>query len=324
MRTNFKLFLLVLSLAALLAPASALAAAPAATTQAASEVTSTQARLNGTVDPGKETTKFHFEYGTTTAYGSQTPEDQVVPRGNSTASASEVIGSLQPSTTYHFRLVASNASGTSQGADMQFTTLAEGQVPPGGGNAVTIAATPASVLFGRATTISGQVTGDGANTGVEMTLQAQPAGATDYSNVATTTADANGNYSFTQAPLLNTQYRVEAKAKPKVTSPVVAVTVRKAVSFKLSDSTPKRGSRVRFSGTVKPSHDGLLALIQKRGSKGKFRTVAKAQLKPSKTAGVSKYSKRLRIRAKGVYRVRVAADADHGRGTSRKRTIRVH
>lgn len=324
MRKNFKLLLLVLALAALFAPASALAAAPAATTQAASEITSTQARLNGSVDPGRETTKFHFEYGTTTAYGAQTPEDQVVPRGNKAASASEVVGSLQPSTTYHFRLVASNASGSSQGADMTFTTLAEGQVPPGGGNAVTIAAAPVSVLFGRATTISGQVTGDGADKGVEMTLQAQPAGATDFTNVATTTAAPTGAYTFTQTPLVNTRYRVEAKASPKVTSPVVAVSVRKAVSFKLSDSTPKRGSRVRFSGTVKPSHDGLFALIQKKGSGGKFRTVAKAQLKASKTAGVSKYSKRLRIRRTGVYRVRVAADADHARGTSRKRRVRVH
>jgi hypothetical protein len=80
---------------------------------------------------------------------------------------------------------------------------------------------------------------------------------------------------------------------------------------------------VRFFGTVKPAHDGLVARIQRRRKDGKWRTVAKTTLKASKTAGQSRYSKRMRVYRTGVYRVRVPADADHLLGTSRKRNIKV-
>jgi hypothetical protein len=245
--------------------------------------------------------------------------------GNAGKSASADLTQLAPSTTYHYRLVATNPSGTTEGTDKTFTTLAPGQPPPGG-NAVTIGATPASVTFGGATTIAGQVTGNG-NAGIDVTLQARSVSAgptAAFTDVVSTTTDASGNYTFTQAPLVNTQYQVEAKASPKATSPVITVNVRFAVTLRLSDSTPKRGSRVRFSGVVKPAHDGAFALIQRRAKTGKFRTVAKAGLVAAKTPGQSRYGKRVRIRRSGVYRVRVPADADHARGTSRKRRIRVH
>jgi hypothetical protein len=315
----------LLTLVALFAlPGIALAATPGATTGQATNVTSTSATVTGTVNPNKEQTTYHFEYGTSAAYGTVTP-DQGPVGGNAGKSASADLAQLAPSTTYHYRLVATNGSGTTPGADATFTTLAAGQAPPGG-NAVTLGATPASVLFGRATTLAGQVTGD-RNGGIEVTLQskaAPPVTGASFTDVATTTTDAAGNYAFTQAPLANTQYQVEAKASPKVTSPVVGVNVRKAVSLKLSDATPKQGTRVRFSGTVKPAHDGAFALIQRRAKTGKFRTVARATLVASKTPGQSSYRKRLRIRHSGVYRVRVPADVDHARGTSRKRRIRVH
>lgn len=314
----------LIALVALVAlPGTALAAAPGATTGDASNVTSTSATVSGTVNPNKEDTKYHFDYGTTTAYGTSTP-DQGPVGGNAGKSASADLTQLAPSTTYHYRLVASNPSGTTPGTDKTFTTLAAGQAPPGG-NAVTLAANPAAVTFGRATTLAGQVTGNG-NAGVEVTLQSRPVSATPgaFTNVATATTDASGNYTFAQTPLVNTEYQVEAKASPKVTSPVVRVNVRFAVTRRVSDKTPKRGTRVRFSGVVKPAHDGAVVLIQRRAKTGKFRTVAKPTLKASKIAGQSRYSKRLRIRHSGVYRVRVPADASHARGTSRKVKIRVH
>src|SRR5581483_6229575 len=51
----------------------AASAAPAATTVAASEVEPTSARLNGTVNPEGQPTTYYFQYGTTGAYGAQTP-----------------------------------------------------------------------------------------------------------------------------------------------------------------------------------------------------------------------------------------------------------
>jgi hypothetical protein len=318
------LFALAVVAFVLALPTAVAAASPGATTRAATAVTSTTATLNGTVDPNKKDTAYHFEYGKTTAYGSSTPAQGPVT-GNSGKSVSAGLTQLAPSTTYHFRLVASNASGTAQGADLSFTTLAPGQAPPGG-NAVTVGASPGSVAFGKATTISGQVTG-AKNSGVEVTLQEQPlpaaAGAT-FSDVAKTTTDASGHYAFTVTPQRNTRYQVRSKTSPPATSPVVRVNVRIALTFHLSDSTPRRGTRVRFFGVAKPAHDGAVVLIQRRASSGKFRTVAKTVLRTSKTAGQSRYSKRLRITRSGVYRVRVPHDADHSTGTSRKRRIRVH
>jgi hypothetical protein len=42
--------------------------------------------------------------------------------GSSTVSVSAALGSLSPNTTYHYRLVATNADGTAFGADATFTT----------------------------------------------------------------------------------------------------------------------------------------------------------------------------------------------------------
>src|SRR4051812_27278925 len=188
-----KLFLTSAALALVALPATALAAppaAPGATTGPASNVTPTSATVSGTVNPNKQNTTYHFEYGTTTAYGTSTP-DQGPVGGNGGKSASADLTQLAPSTTYHYRLVATNSSGTTQGTDQTFTTLAAGQAPPGG-NAVTIAPTPVSVLFGRATTTPGQVTGNG-NGGVQSPLQSQPAppqpGGT-FTNIGTATTDA--------------------------------------------------------------------------------------------------------------------------------------
>jgi hypothetical protein len=311
-------------LAALAVSPTAFAAAPTATTGPASNVASTSATVSGSVNSGKEQTTYHFEYGTTTSYGTSTP-DKSVGKGNKSTNVSADLTALAPSTTYHYRLVATNPSGTVAGADMTFTTLAEGQPPPGG-NAVTIAATPASIPYGKASALTGQVVGPN-NGGVKLTLQSRPAGVqgAQFADAATGTTDAAGNYTFGVVPLVNTEYQVVAKTKPDTTSPVQLVKVRFAVTLKLSDSTPRKGKRVRFSGRVAPARNGASALIQRRTKTGKFRTVAKALLKPStKTQGVSTYSKRLRIKRSGVYRVRVLADGQHATGTTKKHRIRVH
>jgi hypothetical protein len=205
---------------------------------------------------------------------------------------------------------------------------APGSAKPGkNSNAVTITATPTTVTFGGTTTIAGQVTGGG-NAGVQVNLQSVPAppfvGGKFTDTGATATSDASGNYTFTLVrPPANTNYQVVAKTKPPVTSPIVTVNVRIALSLRLSDSTPARGALVRFFGVAKPAHDGSVLRIQKRVSGGSYRTVAKTVLRKS-SAGQSTYSRRLRIRGSGTYRVRVAADTDHAAGTSRPRRITVH
>lgn len=99
------------------------ASPPSVTTGGASGVGATSATLKGSVNPEGQVTTYDFEYGTSTAYGNSTPSSHA---GNGTASVSAAasLGSLTPGTTYHYRVVATNASGTTVGADRQFTTAA--------------------------------------------------------------------------------------------------------------------------------------------------------------------------------------------------------
>ncbi len=94
---------------------------PTATTSAASGVSQAQATLNGTVNPNGAETKYYFEYGTSTSYGSSTSE---VSAGSGTTSTpvNAVATSLVPGTLYHYRLVAKNVGGSSYGSDQTFYT----------------------------------------------------------------------------------------------------------------------------------------------------------------------------------------------------------
>jgi WD40 repeat protein len=96
--------------------------APTALSQAPTDVTPLSARLNGSIDSNVlNPTTYFFEYGTTTAYGSRTPDAAApAPVGMQAVSAS--LDNLRTSVTYHARLVAQNAIGTTTGADQTFTT----------------------------------------------------------------------------------------------------------------------------------------------------------------------------------------------------------
>jgi len=297
------------------ATGTALAAPPAATTGAASAVTATTATLNGTVLPNKETTTYRFEYGTTTAYGSQTPAGTT--SGNAAKAVSTDITGLAPSTTYHFRVVATNASGTATGADARFTT------PAAGAAAVTIAATPRVVGFGKPVTIAGHVAD---RPGTKVELEQTPFPFTDpFKNAAQGTTDAAADYAFQVTPALNTRYHVVAKSPP-ATSSDVTVLVRTKVGLRLGDRTPRRGARVRFKGSVLPAHDGQAVKIQRRSRVG-WKTIAAPVLRTAAPLdGVSRstYRKRIRIHRSSVYRTVMPAHGDHARGRSSKRRAVAH
>ena len=95
---------------------------PDATTNAASSISPTGATLNGTVKAKAGATSYYFEWGATLAYGTSTAVTAISGPGPAQA-ASATIGGLAPSTTYHFRVVATNGPDTTDGADQSFTTL---------------------------------------------------------------------------------------------------------------------------------------------------------------------------------------------------------
>jgi hypothetical protein len=95
------------------------------------------------------------------------------------------------------------------------------------------------------------------------------------------------------------------------------------VGSRVSDSTPRRGSLVRFSGIVRPPHNGRRVAIQKRAPSGRFVTVARTRLRRL-DASSSRYRRLVRVRRSGVYRVVVTGHDDHASGISRTRTLVVH
>jgi hypothetical protein len=97
---------------------------PTVTTDAPSEFGTTTAKLNGSVYPNGSTTKYYFQYGTTTAYGNTIPISPGMDIGNGWGYVYtwNVVSGLEPGTAYHFRNVATNAGGTSYGADQTFIT----------------------------------------------------------------------------------------------------------------------------------------------------------------------------------------------------------
>lgn len=92
---------------------------PTVTTNPATGVIAHQSTLNGTLDDdGGEACDCGFEWGETIAYGNTTPTDSKTTG----QTFSQVIIGLDVNKTYHFRAFASNAAGTSYGADRTFTT----------------------------------------------------------------------------------------------------------------------------------------------------------------------------------------------------------
>jgi subtilase family serine protease len=96
---------------------------PIVTTGAASSVEATSAVLNAMVNPnGTAVSGCIFEYGLTTSYGKSAPCSPPPGSGTSPVAVSAAIAGLTPKTIYHFRVVATNAFGTSKGTGKQFTT----------------------------------------------------------------------------------------------------------------------------------------------------------------------------------------------------------
>ena len=87
-------------------------------TEPASAVTQTSATANATVNPnGVQVSECRFEYGQTEAYGLRAPCAQSPGSGKSPVAVSATLESLAEGATYHFRIVATDANGTSFGSD---------------------------------------------------------------------------------------------------------------------------------------------------------------------------------------------------------------
>lgn len=143
--------------------------------------------LSAGIYANEEETSYWWEYGTSVEYGSKTAE---VPVGNGAGAAagsggliavnSLISEGLLPDTTYHYRLVARNASGVTYGYDFTLTTAAN---PPIIG--------PASVVAGSTSaTVTAEINPDGEEVayGVEFGISETYGASSPTQNLAAATS----------------------------------------------------------------------------------------------------------------------------------------
>jgi hypothetical protein len=306
---------LAVAIAVFALPAAAQAAGkPVVTTGATSNLTFSSVTLAGHVTPNGAPTTYFFQFGPTILYGVNSTETAAPRAMNVTAP----ISGLAPATTYHYRLVARNKHGITLGKDRTFKTLRQ---PLG----VVLAATPNPVPFGDATTLAGTLTGTG-NSGRAVALQANPwpytQGFVTQGNALVT--DAQGNFSF---PLLsvaqNTQHRVLMTSRPDIVSPVVSLGVALRMTAHTHRHRSGHSELVTFYGTVRPAKAGAQVAIQRLiGST--WTTINGTVTKAHSTTSV-KYSKRVRIRRTGRFRVFIGtADGSYASKVSGTFHVTVH
>jgi hypothetical protein len=107
------------------------AAKPVVQGTVASPITDSTATFNAYLDPQNEATVYRFEYGSADCSANPcTPLPPAEATGGGLRLVTQTATGLAPATTYHYRLVASNATGTTAGPDRAFETLTPGRQLP--------------------------------------------------------------------------------------------------------------------------------------------------------------------------------------------------
>ncbi len=178
---------------------------PVPTISDATNITTTTAKFNGTVNANYLSTTVTFEYGITTSYGNTVTATQSPLTGNTNTIVSADISGLNAGTTYHCRIKAVNSLGTTFSNDITFLTL--GQIP----TVTTLAATNITTVGARlngtanANYLSTIITfeyGTTTNYGNSMTAGQSPLTGSTISNVSATISGLTSGITY--------HYRIKA------------------------------------------------------------------------------------------------------------------
>lgn len=175
--------------------------APYVTTSSATGAQQMGVTLNGTVNPNGLVTTARFEWGTTPGYGNNTPITLSPTDGIGDQSVSSTLGALTPGTTYHWRLVASNADGTEATSSGTFTTRSPSSLDLTFGANGTVAADYLG-RYSRATSVARQPDGKIVVAGIVKTPTASPFILNDDFLVARFLADGSLDSSFANSGML--------------------------------------------------------------------------------------------------------------------------
>jgi hypothetical protein len=173
-RNGSRALVAAVALLAAAAPAHAGNNPTVAVTQAATAIADSGATLQGQVTPQSPSTSFYFDYGLTTAYGTQTMVTYVAQPAQLQTVQAKLTG-LKAGTLYHFRVVAGEGTLVSFGADMVFKTTGGSTPPPTGTSTSGSLPNPLAGLTGPGVDPLGGLTtpnpsGDGTTTTIQPVL----------------------------------------------------------------------------------------------------------------------------------------------------------
>jgi hypothetical protein len=287
--------------------ASTTPAAPGVSTGGVSRERGTSAMLQGAVNPRGSSTTYFFQYGPTVAYGSQTTPGTLAA-GFATVKVGQVVALIHPG--YHYRLVATNARGTTFGKDKVFT-------PKSTRLKFELTKLSAPVPYGAPLVLNGVLAGvGGGNRRIQLQESPFPylTAFTPLPGIQTTSV--TGRFALrVPAIFASTQFRVATLDPLPLSSPVVTARVAVRVTLKVQ-SSGRRGI-VRLFGTVKPAEVGARVLFQLEkparpgtGSEAaeertiRYATTASSVVKRA-TRNVSRFSAVVNVNKTGRYRAYV-------------------
>jgi phosphodiesterase/alkaline phosphatase D-like protein len=138
---------------------------PVVSSESVAFVESEEALVSAVVNPNEASTTYHFVYGPTASYGSSAPVSELeLGSGGEGLTVLLTLTGLQPGTTYHYAVVATNAGGSTYGPDQAFTT-APAALP-------VVSTGGASEVSQNSAVISGTLDPNGVNAGYEFDIGA--------------------------------------------------------------------------------------------------------------------------------------------------------
>jgi plastocyanin len=181
---------------------------------------------------------------------------------------------------------------------------------------LTLSPSAYSIDYGGSVTLSGVLAGPD-NATKTVTLLSRQANQ-QFHQIATTTTDANGAYSFPLSPAHNALYRSEAAGKK---SAQVAVGVHDVVTINPAGPVNSTaGDTVTFTGTVSPDKTGHTIELQKVGQDGKYHTIRESRVQSGSTY---RFVHRLGSPGTKVFRVLITGGPYNQRGVSSSVTVNV-
>ena len=232
---------------------------PSLSTLRATDIAATTANLGFSVNPRGSAVTHHIEYGTTTRFGRRTP-DATLAAGTASVRVVVPVAGLSANRRFYWRVVATNAAGTTRSGSASFTT----RRAPGG---VTLALNLPIVSWSETVIPAGRVLGGGVG-GITVALEQSTFPFGTWTEVARKSADSAGRFTFGErAVFIATRFRVVTRSTVVAASPELGVQVRSRVSVYRGRKSKRS---VRLRGSVWPPLPAGRASLQRFTRTGRW------------------------------------------------------